>query len=150
MIHAHHSWDTILARYHGAMRHQPARRQEQRGPRRIGPSTDQDLTRRELGAVRIQYHMYDPLGNAWRHWAAGDGCVSLICGSHSRVEEGSAIAEQQTWNLPAPHLALIGATTLLNQCSPISLRSVRKRLNLLEMEVKDVVETRQYSLCTQF
>ncbi len=58
--------------------YQPSRRQEQRGPSRIGPSTDQDLTRRELGPMRINYNVDDPLGDARRHWAASEGCVSLI------------------------------------------------------------------------
>src|SRR5262249_41958685 len=126
------------------------RRQEQRGPSRIGSATDQDLTWRELGPMRIKYHADDPLGDPRRHRAAGDGCVSLICGSRPWVEKRSTIAEQQTWHLAPPLFPFVCATMLRNQRTPLPTRSLRQRLDLPQMQEEDIVGPGQYSCCNQF
>ena len=156
-MHADNGWDAILARYHRAMRHEPAdlhhqpsRRQEQRSPSRIGPSTDQDLTRRELGPMRVKYDMDDPLRHARRHRAAGDGCARLIAKLCNSVKKRSAIAEQQAWHLAASLFAPVGRPPFANQSAPISLFPLGQRFELFQMQEKDIIRLGQYTCCHEF
>src|SRR5262245_14548563 len=142
-MHADHGWDAILARYHRAMRHEPAdlhhqptRRQEQRSPSRIGPRADQDLTRRELGPMRVKYDMDDPLRHARRHRAAGDGCARLIAKLCNSVKKRSTIAEQQAWHLAASLFAPVRRPPFANQSAPISLFPLGQRFDLFETQEK--------------
>src|SRR5262249_46644075 len=134
LMNADHGWDAILARYHRAMRHEPAdlhhqptRRQEQRSPSRIGPSTDQDLTRRELGPMWVRYDRADPLRHARTPRAPGDGCPRLIAKLRNPVKNRSAIAEQQAWHLAASLFAPVRGPPFANQSAPTSLLPLGQR-----------------------
>src|SRR5262249_50351592 len=157
VMHADDGWDAILAPYHRAMRHeptdlhhQPSRRQEQRSPSRIGPSTNQDLTWRELGPMRIKYDMDDPLRHARRHRAAGDGCARLIAELRNAVKKRSAIAEQQAWHVVPPLLTGVNRAPLRNQRPPIAPLPRSQRLDLLQMQEEDIIGPCQYTCCHQF
>src|SRR5690349_8966492 len=77
-----HRGDAVLAGYHGAvgvgaahLHHQPAGRQEERGPARVGGGGDEDLAGLQVGAHRVEHHPGAGGHGAGRRGRAGEGAV---------------------------------------------------------------------------
>ncbi len=151
---AHHRRDAIFARHHRAVRHhpahfhhQPAGRQEQGRPGRVGGRADQDFPWGQLHAVRVQHHPHHALAHPRRNGAAGNLPGKLpVDRRWGSLVEGAAIAEHHARHALAAQLAPVDLPARGDHFLPRRPGTAGQVFELVQVQVEHIVRLLQQPL----